>query len=221
MLRKLCIVLGHLPGNQGSFFGCSAHHTCLWHVLYFYLCVTYWFRTFTHRIICVHPADTPKIPHFPGTLPGHQGCFCPVFCISSWASYPDTRVIFFRFPAHAQDMYCIFTCVGHIYSEYLPTKLFVYMLQMLQTLRIFPGTVTQTPGLFLWVFCTSQNMYCIFTCVWHIYLGHLPTKLFVYTLAMLHNFHIFLGHLPRHQGCLFLGSPHIPRTVLHFYMESG
>ena len=153
-----------------------------------------------------------KFRIFQGHIPGHQGCFCWVFHIFSQANYLATRVVFFGFSTHAWDMYCKFTCVCHIYSGYLPTKLFVYMLQMLLTLRIFLGQLPRHQGCLFWDFCTSWDMYCIFTCVWYIYLEHLHTKLFVYTLVMLHTFHIFLGHLSRHQGCFLGGFPCIPRT---------
>ena len=32
------------------------------------MCVAYLFRTFTHQIICQHPADAQEIPHFPETF---------------------------------------------------------------------------------------------------------------------------------------------------------
>ena len=84
------------------------------------ICIAYFSRTFTHQIIHVHPRDYPEIPHF------------------SWVIYLDTRVASLRVSAHPWDMYCFFTCVGHIYSGHLPTNLFVYILQMLQKLQIFP-----------------------------------------------------------------------------------
>ena len=148
----------------------------------------------------------------------NRGCYVPTF---SWDIYPDTRVVFFRFSAHPQDMYYIFPYVWHIYSEHLPTKLFVYILKMLQKFCIFLGHLPGCQGCFCWVFCIfsqdnyldtrvvffrcsahAQDMYYIFTCVWHIYSGYLPTK-FVYMLAMLWNFRIFPENLPGCQSCFF------------------
>ena len=84
------------------------------------ICIAYFSGTFTHQIIRVHPRDSPEIPHFSRVI------------------YPDTRVASLRVSAHPWDMYCFFTCVGHIYSGHLPINLFVYIPQMLWKLQIFP-----------------------------------------------------------------------------------
>ena len=173
------------------------------------------FRIFTQQIMCVHPTGAPEISHFFQVI------------------YADTRVFFSGFSAHPWDMYCIFKCVWHVYSGHLPTNLFVYIPQMLWNLCICPQSFTRTLGLcvsgflhFFWdnyldtriIFfgfsAHHQDMYCIFTCVWYIYQGHLPSKLFVYILQMLWIFHIFPRTITRTPGSFYLG-------FLHIYMSQG
>ena len=114
----------------------------------------------------------------------------------------DTWVIFFGFSAHHWDMYCIFSYWWHIYSRHLPTKLLVYIQKILWKFRIFARTITRTPGRFFCGFSAhSQDMCCIFTCVWHIYSRHLPTKLLMYILKMLQKFRTFPRTITRTPGC--------------------
>ena len=161
----------------------------------------------------------------PCHLPGHQGCVFRVFRTFSetitwtpglfFSGFPHIPVVFFcGFSAHSRDMYCIFTSVWHIYSRHLPTKLLVYMLRMLQKFRTFPGTITWTPGCFFGFSAHYRDMYCIFTCVWYIYQGHLPSKLFVYVLQMLRTFRIFPRIITRTSGLFYSG-------FLHIYMPQG
>ena len=88
--------------TPGLFFF-QVFHWSLEYVLYFYMCITYLFRTFTHKIICVHPADTLKILHFPGPFSSTPGLFFSSFLHFSWDNHLDTRVVFF-----------IFSCFQHI-----------------------------------------------------------------------------------------------------------
>ena len=145
-------------------------------------------------------------------------------------------------------MYRIFKCVWHVYSGHLLTNLSVYILQMLWKFRICPPSFTWTQGLcvssfphFFWdnyldtrvvffgfsahcgcFFCGfsahSWDMYCICTCVWHIYSRHLPTKLLVYILKMLRKFHTFPGTITRTPGCFFWVFCTLLGHVLHFYL---
>ena len=134
-------------------------------------------------------------------------------------NYPDTRVVFFRFSAHHRDMYCIFTYVWHIYWRHLPTKLLLYIQKILRKFRIFPRTITWTPGCFFRAFCTFWDMYCIFICMWHSYSRHLATKLLVYILKMLWKFCIFPRTITQTSRGLFQVFHTSLGHVLHFYMS--
>ena len=147
-MQMLWIFFGHLPGHQGCFLG--VFRTVLRHVLHFYLCVTHLFMTLTHEN------------------------YLSTSCRCSWFSqdiYLDTRVVFFSGFSHISG-----TCTAslHIvslfYFEYLAMRLCVYILQMLWKFCIFAGHLPGHHGCFLFWFSTHpQNMYCIFTYVWHIY----------------------------------------------------
>ena len=67
MLQKFPIFSGTFTSIPGFFFF-WVFHTFLGHVLHFYMCVTYLFKTFTPQIICVHSADALEFPHFPETF---------------------------------------------------------------------------------------------------------------------------------------------------------
>ena len=133
VLQKFCIFPGHLHRHQGCFIWVLC--TSQGHKLHFYMCMTSLFQTFTHQIVCVHPVDAPEIPHFPGTITQTPGLFS------------------FGFSAHPWDKYFIFICASHTYSGHLPTKLFVYILQMLQIFCIFLGHLLRCKGCFSQVFC--------------------------------------------------------------------
>ena len=97
-------------------------HTSPGHVLHFYLCVAYLFMAFTHQIICVHPTDAAKNPHF------------------FWDIYPDTRVVFFSDFLQIPRTCTTFLHVCDIFiQDIYPPKLFLYIPQMLQKFYILPG----------------------------------------------------------------------------------
>ena len=171
---------------------------------------TYLFQTFTHQMICVHPTDAQEILHFPERFTWTPGLF------------------YFGFSAHTCDMCFIFASASHIYSGHLSTTLFVYILQMFQKFCIFLGHLPAHHGCFSQVFCIfSQDNYLdtrvvflsgfphipgTFTCVYHIYSRHLPTKLFVHIFPMLWTFCLFPRTITQTPGLFFLGVPHIPGT---------
>ena len=109
---------GQLPGYQDCFF--QVFCTCPGHVLYFYMCVAYIFRIFTHQI-CVHAGNALELPHFPWTF-----TWMPELFFSGFLHIPGTFSVFLD------------VCGIFIQSNYLPNY-FVYMLQMLQKFHIFLG----------------------------------------------------------------------------------
>ena len=102
-----------------------------------------WYRywRWRKRVTGVIPAGLP-VP-----LPTYT-TFLQVCGIFIKDTYSNTRVVVFRFSTHSWDMYCIFTCVWHVYSRHLPTKLLMYILKMHRKSCIFPRTITWTPGCF-------------------------------------------------------------------------
>ena len=160
-------------------------------------------------MICVHPTDAPEILHFSGRFTWIPGLF------------------YFGFSAHLCDMCFICASASHIYSGYLSTTLFVYILQMFQKFRIFLGHLPAHHGCFSRVFCIFSQDNCLdtrvvffsgfphipgtFTCVYHIYSRHLPTKLFVHIFPMLWTFCLFPRTITQTPG-LFFGVPHMPGT---------
>ena len=100
-------------------------------------------------------------------------------------------------------------CTHIVCSGFLPTKLCQYIPQVLRKFCIFPGSFMQTPAFFFSGFSTDPwDMYCIFTCVWHVYSGHLPTKLFVYILQMLWKSCICPWSFTQTPGLCVSGFPH-------------
>ena len=95
-------------------------------------------------------------------------CRCSGF---SQDIYLDTRVVFFSGFSHISGTSTAsLHIVSLFYFEYLAMRLCVYILQMLWKFCIFAGHLPGHHGCFLFWFSTHpQNMYCIFTCVWHIY----------------------------------------------------
>ena len=162
---------------------------------------------------CVHPTDALQIPHF------------------SWVIHLDTRAVSFRFSTHPWNIYCIFTCVWHIYSGHLTTNSFVYILQMLWKFRICPRSFTRTPGLcvsgfphFFWdnypdtrvvffqIFCTLLGH------VLHFYLhvtylsGTFTHQIIYVQPADALNIPHFSQDNYLDTQVVFSGFPHIPRT---------
>ena len=111
-----------------------------------------------------------KLYIVPGHLPRHQDCFSQVFHI-----FPRTitqtpgLLFFFRFSTHPWDMYCIFTCVWHIYLRHLPIKLFVYILQLLQKFCIFSETITYRVVFFLGFPHISGHILHFYMCVAYVF----------------------------------------------------
>ena len=131
IMQMLRTFLGHLPGHQGCSFG--VFRTVLRHVLHFYLCVTYLFRTLTHEIICLHHADAPDFLRTSTQTP----CFW-VFCTSPghvlngvWVNVGENMLFSFRIFTHQ----CI--------------------MQMLWKFRIVPGHLYGHQGCFCRMFHTS------------------------------------------------------------------
>ena len=88
--------------------------------------------------------------------------------------------------------------LGKCGSRHFPSKLFVYILQILQKFRIFLDISLDTRVVFFMVFHTSLgHLLHFYICVAYLF-RTFTHKLFVYILQMLWNFRIFLGHLPRH-----------------------
>ena len=113
-------------------------------------------------------------------------------------------------------------CTHIICSGFLPTKLCVYMPQVLQKIHIFPKSFTQTPGVFFQVFCISLgHVLHLYVCVWHVYSGHLPTKLFVYIPQMLWKFRIFPRSFTWTLGLFLSGFLQIPGTCAAFLHVCG
>ena len=111
--------------------------TSLGHVLHFYMCVAYLSRTFTHQIICVHPAYTPKVLHLSRTFTRTLGLFfLYVFCTS---------------PGHVLHLYMSETYLFRMFTH----QLVVYIPQMLQKFHICQGHLPRHLGCFYWVFHTS------------------------------------------------------------------
>ena len=185
--------LGHLPEHQGCFF--RVFHTSLTHILHFYLCVACLFRTFTHQMTCVHPSDAPKIPCFswdiyPDTRVVFIGfsthlwdmyCLLPVSDIFIPDIYPPnylcTSCQCSRNFAFSQDIYLDTGIVFLRFSTFFPGHLPGHQACSSLVFNISPRTFTWTPELFsLRFFTHPQDMYCSFTCVYPIYLGHLLSK---------------------------------------------
>ena len=139
---------------------------------------------------------------FLGHLPGHRGCSFQVFWTLHHADAPGFLrtftwtlwVVFLGFLYILQMLwkFCIF--LGH-----LPRQGLLFLGFPHTTLCRCSGLswdiYLDTRAVFLGFSTQYWDMYFIFTCMWHICLGQLPMKLFVYIMQMLW---IFSGHLPRH-----------------------
>ena len=141
----------------------------------------------------VHPADALQTLHF------------------SWVIYPDIRVVLFQVfctsPGHVLH-FCI--CIAYF------SRTFTH-----QIIHVHPRDSPEIPHFSRVIYLDTRvvslrfsahpwDMYCFFTCVWHICSGHLPTNLFVYIPQMLQKLQIFPKHLPGHKFCIFPG--HLPET---------
>ena len=188
IMQMLWIFLGHLPRHLS--FGFSAHPqdmycilTCGWPVL---------FQIYSDQIMCVHPADALKIPHFPGTFMWTWGCCFWVLV------HPEDAPEIQHFPRTFTQTQGFFlsgfpdttSCRCSVFSWdiYLDTGVVLFRCSrhyIMQILWVFSGHLPGHWGLFLFRF--------------------------LYILQMLWKFCIFLGHLSRHRGCYF----RVFRTLHH------
>ena len=164
-----------------------------------------------------------------GTETGYRGDSCRFICAVAYMYYIFTCVwnmYWGHLPGHPGYFFWVFrTSLEHVLHFFILVtylfKTFTHQIisvhpedapeiphfsrdKILQKFRIFPRTITQTPGCFFCGFSAhSRDMCCIFTCVWHIYSRHLPRKLLVYILKMLRKFRTFPGTITRTPGCFF------------------
>ena len=107
------------------------------YVLHFYMCVTYLLKTFTQKIISVHPEDAPEIPHF------------------SRDNYPDTRLFFLGFPHIAGTCTAFLPVCGIFIRDIYPENYLCTSCRCSRHFAFFPGQLPGHLGCFIQVFCTS------------------------------------------------------------------
>ena len=185
MLRKFCIVPGHLYGQFVS----DVPHipvTCIGFdmpVAYFY------FRDLDANLFGHMLWMLQVFRIFPGHLPGQQGFFS-------------------GFSAHPQNMYYIWMCCWHILFWRFSCQFICAHALDAPGIPHFPRTLIWTPGLFFLGFAHIPGTCTAFLhVVGLLYFGYLVIKLYMYILQMLQKFCIFLGHLPGHGGLFFSGFP--------------
>ena len=89
----------------------------------------------------------------------------------------------------------------------------MYIPQVLQKFRIFPGSFTWTPVFFFRVFCTSLGHVPHFLSVCGMFIQDIYSPIYLCTSRRCSGNSAFVsGHLPRHQGCVF--------RVFHIFFET-
>ena len=185
MLQVFRIFPGHLPGQQGCFSGFSSHPQNMYYICMCCWLILFWRFTWQFICAhALDAPGIPHFPRttgvvlfrfsghyimqmllaFLGHLPGHCGLFLSGFCTScrcsgnsafSWAIYPDTGVVIFRFSAHyIMQMFQFFLRHLHGHGAFFSGFSAHYIMQMF---RFFSGHLHRHRGCFFQVFHTVET----------------------------------------------------------------